>query len=135
MRAGLLLFGLASASVIACTFIVDGEFKDFGATCQLSGLTQTDCGRCLSSKCQSKIDAVCTSTSLTGNVAECAQNPAPGRNWNCSNLMGDAALHLQTPGPGQDALNQCSAQCMTECTKCTTIDAGTGACGQCIMTK
>jgi hypothetical protein len=133
MRGGLLLFALASASVIACTFIVDGEFKDFGSTCQISGLNDNVCGQCMAKSCQAKIDALCTNASTVSNIQSCAQNPNPGNEWNCSNLIGDAALSSSGVSAQQNDLNHCiSDNCTDACTTCTSVDYGTGACGSCI---
>lgn len=128
---GLALFAIASASVLACTFIVDGQFKDFSGTCQISGIGNNVCGQCVARKCQTKIDGLCTSSRVTSDITSCVQNPAPGRNWNCSGLVSPAALDASVTAAETD-LNHCVAACTNECLTCTTIDAGSGVCGSCI---
>ncbi len=130
---GAVLFVIASASVLACTFIVDGQFKDFSATCQISGIGNNVCGQCVARKCQTKINNLCTSSRVTSNVTSCVQNPAPGRDWNCAGLIGPSALDASSITPAEDDLNHCVSACTNECLTCTSIDAGTGPCGSCIM--
>jgi hypothetical protein len=129
---GLGLFAIAAVSVVACTFIVDGEFKDFSGTCQISGIGDNVCGRCIAQNCQSNINGLCTNDSVTSSVTTCVQNPAPGRNWNCASLMSPSTLDASVSADIND-LNHCTAGCLDKCLTCTTIDAGTGACGTCIM--
>jgi hypothetical protein len=139
---GLALFALASASVIACTFIVNGEVKDLSGTCQIGALNDNACGQCVAQHCQANVDSVCTNDTIIGDLKSCVQNPSPGSagggTWGCEQFIGDAALSTPSNNAAGDSLRHCVANnCVANdaCKTCTIVDAGTSACGKCINTS
>jgi hypothetical protein len=133
---GLVFLALAAGSVVACTLIVDGETKDLTGTCTPTGANDNACGKCALQHCQTAINASCAANDI-GNLERCVQDPSPTQSsgeWGCTGLLDDASVHQSGISQQQADLRSCVAgHCMTECTVCTDVKPGPGACGACII--
>jgi hypothetical protein len=57
---------------------VDGQFKDFSGTCQISGIGNNVCGQCVARKCQTNINGLCTNSAAPARFCcrSCIPSPA-----------------------------------------------------------
>jgi hypothetical protein len=94
--AGILVLAVAA---VACNFIVESKFKDYGTTCQFEG-RGTQCGSCIAQKCGRLVDTVCTPktdaggySTMLSEVEQCALGYDLGggtSNWACRDYFTDA---------------------------------------------
>lgn len=128
-----------ACALLACTLIVDNQFKDFGSSCKLPGANDNACGTCVTKNCQAQVDTNCSNPqeSIIGSLATCIEDPSPGSSpgeSRCSSFLDDASVTANGQAPSQFQLRLCVASlCGDDCRKCIDVDAGTSACGQCIM--
>jgi hypothetical protein len=128
---------VAIGMVTACSFLVDGEWKDLSDTCQLPHAGDNACGTCITTSCQAQINANCldNGNSLATSLSGCMQNPGFALDTtSCSDFLDDASVNQTGQSPSQFALRSCvAAKCEEKCTDCYDIDAGSETCGLCIM--
>jgi hypothetical protein len=131
----------AAASVVACTLIVDAEWKDYGPNCQIPNIGDNVCGQCVTSNCQAQINANCSDqgNSLASSLQSCVRDPSPSDNGGsyCTQFLTEAGVFAQNTSQtdSQFNLRVCIYNaCQTPCHTCVDIDAGGAACGGCIMT-
>jgi hypothetical protein len=134
---------IALTAIAACTLIVDGQFKGYSDTCQIPHIADNLCGQCVAKNCQSEINANCADQghTIVDSLSSCMQDPSPGSGFegnNCDQFLRDASVFAQNSGQSDSQFNlrtcvygACQAQCRT----CVDIDAGTSACGSCIMSN
>jgi hypothetical protein len=127
----LFFIALGAIIAVACNFIVESKFKDYGTTCQFEN-RGTTCGQCIAANCQSNVDKICVPKAdgaefgtVLGQVEQCARSFDTSGGNGCTPFL-DAGAPEQ--GNSETALLTQLRHCVL--TKCV-VGSGAQPCRQC----